>query len=903
MSFIALLILCLVRSALWFRYKVTIKGQECLNPKILNKTGGVLFLPNHPTVFVDPTLVTLAIWKKYPLRPVIVEYMYYLPIVHTVMKMMRAIPIPNFVLSSNSLKKKRAENAVDEVIKGLKNKENFLIYPAGKTKHQAHEIVSGSAVHKILQEVPSVNIVLVRTTGLWGSRFSRALTGKTPPLFQAIFWGVKTVLKNLLFLTPRRHVTIEFTPAPADFPWQSSRLELNRYLERWYNRPDGLSEQHGSEPGESLVLVSYSRWKTELPEVLSQVKNDAQVDLAKIPLQTQEKVRKKISDLRAIPETQILPELDLTSDLGLDSLDIAELVVFLDDAFEVSGVPANEMTTVGKVMGLAARQVTFSPSEEEESVDLSRWFSTRPHKKACLSEGATLPEVFLNTCTRLGPEPACGDVRSGVLTYSQLKMRAILLARHIQKLPGETVGVLLPSSVAAYVVILATQLAGKVPLLINWTVGARHLESVVALSNIQVVLSSWAFLDRLDNVDLNGIEDLIVMLEDMRREFSLLDKIAAFALSKRSPQSILRAMGYKKLPSDHAVLLFTSGTESQPKGVPLSHDNILSNQKSALHDVCIYEDDCLLGMLPPFHAFGFTVTGLLPLLAGVRVCYFADPTDGSGAARAISHWHTTLVCGTPSFLKAIFKNSHCNDLKTVRLCISGAEKAPQELFDLAATIPGCVLVEGYGITECSPVISIDLGDRDARGGTFPVEGVELEIVSLETHTPVPRGTQGLILVRGPNVFSGYLNPGIAPPFLKLGETSWYITGDLGHLDQQGRLFLSGRLKRFVKIGGEMISLGAVEDALQSSFHHRAPDQESSYLALVAKEEAGQKTRLSLFTTFPLSLEEANAALKDARFSNLVRLSQITTLSQIPLMGSGKTNYRALEAIAFPPTNP
>jgi long-chain-fatty-acid--[acyl-carrier-protein] ligase len=218
---------------------------------------------------VDPTLITLAIWKKYPIRPVIVEYMYYMPLIHTVMRLMNALPIPNFVTSSNSLKKKRADKVLETMIEDLKHKENFLIYPAGKTKHQAREVIGASGVHRIIQAVPEVNVVLVHTTGLWGSRFSRALTAGhvPPPMFETIFWGIKKVLKNLLFFTPRRQVTIEFTPAGPDFPYQASRLEMNRYLEKWYNRPDGILPQTGEEPGESLYLVSYSMWKEELPEI------------------------------------------------------------------------------------------------------------------------------------------------------------------------------------------------------------------------------------------------------------------------------------------------------------------------------------------------------------------------------------------------------------------------------------------------------------------------------------------------------------------------------------------------------------------------------------------------------------------------------------------------------------
>ena len=547
-NFLALALLYLMRFSLWFRYRVTIKGSEHLNPKELNKPGGVLFLPNHPTIFVDPTLVTLAAWKKYPLRPVIVEYMYYTPIIHTVMKFMNALPIPQFVTSSNSLKKKRADQVVDIIIDDLKRKENFLIYPAGKTKHQAREVIGASGVHRIIQSTPEANVVLVRTTGLWGSRFSRAMTaGAQPtPMFETILWGIKTAFKNLLFFTPRRKVTIEFIPAPPDFPYAGTRLEMNRYLENWYNRPDGILPQKGDEPGESLYLVSYSLWKEELPNVGASRQAEADIDLDVIPPEIQKKVKHQLFQMTQMPEEQIQPEMDLAGDLGLDSLDNAELVTFLDDQFDIAGVPVHELTSVGKVMAIAAKQMSFGDQLQEEQKDLSKWFLPRMHQQAVFPQGETIPEVFLNQCSQMGKGAACGDEMAGILTYAEAKLRVVLLADYISHLPGDYIGIMLPSSVAAYLTILACQLAGKVPLMVNWTVGPRHLESVVALSEVQVILSSWAFLDRLDNVDLNGIEDLIVMLEDVRRRLTLLDKLKAYYRSKLSTRSLIVSIQHQR---------------------------------------------------------------------------------------------------------------------------------------------------------------------------------------------------------------------------------------------------------------------------------------------------------------------------------------------------------------------
>ena len=192
-------------------------------------------------------------------------------------------------------------------------------------------------------------------------------------------------------------------------------------------------------------------------------------------------------------------------------------------------------------------------------------------------------------------------------------------------------------------------------------------------------------------------------------------------------------------------MLFTSGTESLPKGVPLTYDNILTNQRASLQDVHLQQDDVLLGILPPFHAFGFTLSGLLPLLAGFRVAYSPDPTDGRGLARAVEKWRATLICGAPSFLKGVFKSAELGQLKSLRLCITGAEKAPEELFTLVAGLEGCRLIEGYGITECSPVITVNMTGDKNQGVGVPIKGIEMLAVSLDSHQPMPPGQQGLIL--------------------------------------------------------------------------------------------------------------------------------------------------------------
>lgn len=899
-KFIARLISWILSCLLWFRYRVTVKGLDKINPKNLTKPGGILFLPNHPSVFVDPASIAIAIWSKCEVRPMIIEYFYYQPVIHWMMKYINAVPVPNFDTSGNSLKRKRSNEVIQLVIDDLKKGDNFLIYPAGRTKQTELEMIGGaSGVHRIITETPEANIVLVRIKGLWGSSFSRALTGKAPPLFSTAFKLLKYIFINLIFFTPRRDVIIEFEPAPADFPYNASRIDMNRWLEHWYNKPDGLTKQEGEYPGDSLILKSFSMWSEVLPKLHEEQKEESDISQMDISKEVQIKVIDEIARITELKPEDIKLDMSLDRDLGMDSLDISELGSFIQDYFDVKVLSVPDMTTVGKAIAIADKKIKCEEELLEKlAIDFKKWTDLPSRKKVQIASGDIMPEVFLNNCARMGSAPAAADERTGILSYKELKLRTIILAEYIRKLPGDHIGILLPSSVAAYITILACQLAGKIPMIVNWTVGARHLEAVRKLSNVQVVLTSWAFIDRLENVDLTGVDDIMVMLEDVRRGLKFKDKVKGFWHSKMSTKYLLKHFGIDKVSkNDRAVLLFTSGTESLPKGVPLSHDNILSNQRQAFDTVDLYSDDVICGILPPFHAFGFTVTGLLALMSGIRAVYAPDPKDSKKLASMMRDWHITVMCGAPTFLKGMFRMGTSEDFKTIRICVTGAEKAPPELFKLAEMLgKKDVLIEGYGITECSPVLTINRPGQTNVGVGEPVKGVEIKIVSQETLKPLDRMQRGLVIARGPNIFSGYLNPNAISPFVTVEGKQWYNTGDLGYLDDYNRLIISGRQKRFIKIGGEMVSLAAVEDALLHAAHNLGwptPEQGPT-LAICAKEEPGYKTRIFLFTVFDTTIDEANSVLRNEGFSNLVKIAAVIKLDAIPIMGTGKIFYRELE---------
>lgn len=875
------------------RYRLHVKGIEHLKQENLSGTGGLLLLPNHPSE-LDPAILMATIPSVLHVRPLVVENFFDIPWLYWLLNKFRSIPIPDFSDGGSLFKRRQAERVFKQLIDALESKENLLIYPSGKLITTGREEIGGaSGIHTIIQEAGCANIILVRTTGLWGSSFSTYLTGSTPDISRTLIRGIKIILCNLIFFTPRRDVTVEFSPVPADFPRHASKAELNRYLEEWYNQPF-QDNQKGM--GEPPALIPYYFWSNQLP-VVKNGPEKTKKTAVQVPEDVQRKVVEEIAKIAKKPVEEIHENQHLSKDLGLDSLDTLELSAFLDAQFEVGEIRSQDMVSVASVMQLAASaKLPACTFPNEAPVSLWRK-EVRP--EPLIPQGETIVEVFLHSCDRMRHLMACGDDASGMLSYQKMKIACLILAKKISQIPGLRIGILLPASVGASMTILACLLARKIPVMINWTLGARHLQDVVQMSDVHSILSSSRFLGRAKNMDLEGIEDLLVFIEDIRRNVSLADRLNAFVQAKYSTRKLLRKLGLQARSGDDiAVLLFTSGTESKPKGVPLSHQNILSNQRAALAAVKIFGEDIMYGFLPPFHSFGFTVTSLLPILAGFRVAYFPDPTNGPQLARAAEKWRVTLICGTPTFIRTLLHCGKDRDLTTVRLFVAGAEKSPDFLFKQVEALGDHVhLIEGYGITECGPILTLTRPDRPKKGVGQPLPGVKLLIVDPETLKPLSSGADGLILARGPNIFKGYLLPSLVPPFLEIEGQRWYQTGDLGSVDENGYLFLSGRLKRFVKIGGEMVNLNALEAAMMQALVRKGVHlpEEAPSVAISCREKAGEKTQLILFAAAPISLMEANNLLKEEGFSNLIKFSEVKQLSTLPLLGTGKVNYPLLES--------
>lgn len=866
------LICFLTRRALALRYRVVVTGLREVRARGRRK---ILILPSHPAL-IDPVIVLAQL------------YPHFAP--HTIADQDGGADAPAFRWLSRRfgvrimpLVHKRgteAKAAVAQVmqdsIAGLRAGENLLMYPAGHLlRSQREELGANSAVETFLREVPDLRVVLLRTRGLWGSSFSGARDGHDPDFGRQLAAGMRVVLKNLLFFTPRRTVTLDFFE-PDDLPRTSERAVLNGYLEAFYNQ----------EPLPQNTHVPYYFWEGNAPVVCPEpVRAARTAELAQVPAATRQIVLDHLRELSGRSPLQDGEKLG--DDLGLDSLARAELLFWIGEEFGHPVDNVDALQTVGDVL-LAATGEALAGGDAQLADVPAAWWAHRGNDRLAVAPGETVACVFLAQARRQPNRVVVADQISGVRTYRQLVTGIFALRDELRNLPGSQVGILLPGSVTATVVYLATLFAGKTPVLVNWTVGPRNILHSLDQVGVQRVVTSRVLISRLktQGTDLSALDDRFVMLEDVAGRLGRVRKLRAWFSARVAVGNLERVA-----VSPTAAILFTSGSESLPKAVPLTHANVLTDLRDVLGVVRLDEQDRTLALLPPFHSFGLTGNLLLAVCGGMATVFHPNPTDGAMLARLVAAYRITLVLGTPTFLNGIVRAGTNEQLASLRLAVMGAEECPPRVYAaLTQRCPRAVVLEGYGITECSPIVALN-DDSDPRPHTVGrlIASLRSAIVSVETGKPLGPGQTGLLLVQGPTVFGGYLGEAPSPFVMHEGQT-WYRTGDLVSADADGHLTFRGRLKRFVKIGGEMISLPAIESALAEAI---PPAEDGPSLAVVAT--ADERPELVLFTIQPLGREQANEHLKRAGLSALHNLRRVVQVQAIPTLGTGKVDYRALQA--------
>jgi acyl-[acyl-carrier-protein]-phospholipid O-acyltransferase/long-chain-fatty-acid--[acyl-carrier-protein] ligase len=476
-------------------------------------------------------------------------------------------------------------------------------------------------------------------------------------------------------------------------------------------------------------------------------------------------------------------------------------------------------------------------------------------------------------------------------TYRDLIKGALALSRLARQLggQGEIVGVMMPNVAATVLLVFGLGLARRVPALLNYTAGTEQVVSACVAAGVRTLVTSRRFVAvaHLEPV-LSALGNVrIVYVEDLRASLTLRDKFWLLARALPRPRSVIGP----REPEDTAVILFTSGSEARPKGVALAHRALLANMAQMAAVIDFGPNDKFLAALPLYHSYSLTACTLMPLLYGTRVCLYTTPLHYHVIPELAYTRACTYVFGTSTFLGHYARQAHPYDFVHVRVVVSGAERLNPEVAQQWLTKFGLRIMEGYGATECAPGLSLNtpLCYKPGSVGRL-LPGIEHRIVPV---AGIPRG--GVLHVRGPNLMSGYYlyqRPGILQPPVSEAGAGWYDTGDVVEVDGEGYIFIQGRVRRFAKIAGEMVSLEVVERIA----HRASPThQHAATVELVA--HGGEST--VLFTTdAALSRAQLHAAAREAGSQELAVARRIVHLPELPLLGSGKTDYVRLAQHTF-----
>ncbi len=494
------------------------------------------------------------------------------------------------------------------------------------------------------------------------------------------------------------------------------------------------------------------------------------------------------------------------------------------------------------------------------------------------------------------------------VSATQLLGAAAVLSRRLRAtVPEKRVGIVLPPGAGATIANLAVACAGKTPVNLNFTVGRAAVESALRLGEIKTVITAGAMRAKLPQFPFPAHTlDLKSELEaagGRRAVFPWL--VAAWIVPN---QWIADFLGLPRVgDQEEAGLLFTSGSAGEPKGVVLTHRNLLANCDQISSLSILPETTNLIACLPVFHSFGFTITVWYPILRGCTVTTIPSPLDTRRIVEAIQQEKATVLVGAPTFVRPFLKKATKEELKSLLLVVTGAEKLPQDLYDDFLARFGIEILQGYGLTETTPVTNVNQhnppvttataeeqpGKRTGSVGRL-LPGMSARIVDPDTGLDLPPSSTGMLWLRGPNIFPGYLkDQEKTSAALKDG---WFVTGDLGRFDDDGFLYIEGRLSRFSKIGGEMVPHGTIEQRIVEAFgwdQHEGPIFVVTGVPDPAKGEA-----LVLLTTRPVTADQLRSRLLEGGLPNLWVPKIVRVVGQIPMLGTGKTDLKGCRNLAI-----
>jgi acyl-[acyl-carrier-protein]-phospholipid O-acyltransferase/long-chain-fatty-acid--[acyl-carrier-protein] ligase len=531
----------------------------------------------------------------------------------------------------------------------------------------------------------------------------------------------------------------------------------------------------------------------------------------------------------------------------------------------------------------------------------------------------TLDRAFVRTARQRPWQFFMADGKTPRVSFGSALLKTVYVARRLQRQIGQQpmIGLLLPPSVGGALTNYALMLMGRVPVNLNYTSSDEVIASCAKQCSVEVVITSKAFLERFPTMAIPG---RTVLLEDALAQPGLTEKLTAFALAWLMPCGLLkRALGaYRVEPAAQAVaatdgkaspidelatVIFSSGSTGDPKGVMLTHFNIMANISQVSQVFLLGSRDKILGILPFFHSFGFTAGLWMPAVQGVGVVFHANPLDAQVIGELVAGYKVTFLIATPTFLQGYMRRCRPESFGSLQFVLVGAEKLPERVALAFEDQFGIRPLEGYGCTECSPVVTVNGKDFRAPGFRqvaakrgkigHPLPGVAVKVVDIESGQPVAPGNPGMLLVKGPNVMRGYLGkPEKTADVLRDG---WYTTGDIATVDEDGFLTITDRLSRFSKIGGEMVPHIRIEEKL-----HELADSTEQVFAVTALPDQKKGERIVVLHTLPeAKLAQVLERLASCDLPALwkPKANQFVHIDAIPVLGTGKMDLRGIKALA------
>ena len=515
----------------------------------------------------------------------------------------------------------------------------------------------------------------------------------------------------------------------------------------------------------------------------------------------------------------------------------------------------------------------------------------------------SLGEMFVKKARQHWFKSLMSDVTGKNLSYGKSLIAATVLANKLEQTVKnqQNIGIFLPSSVGGALANLAVALLNKTSVNLSYTASESDRQYMIETAEIQTVLTSRIFLKKLE-VEADTLPG-VVLIEDILKTVTSGDKTRAMLKALFLPRRVLAHRPNDFSADQTATILFSSGSSGRPKGVQLSHHNILSNMEGALEVFRVYKDDRLCGLLPIFHSFGLSCTLWLPILAGVGVSFVPNPLDAKSVGDMVRKDRCTLLFATPTFLQNYLRRCEAEDFKSLRFIIAGAEKLKTEMIDAFEEKFGIRPCEGYGATECSPLIALNVPDAKTDTGRqvgtkegtvgHTVCGLAFKVLDVETGQPLPTGEQGLLHVKGPNVMKGYLK--LPDKTEQVLHDGWYNTGDIVSVDADGFVTICDRLSRFSKIGGEMIPHMTIEETIIKGL---GTAESVVAVTSVSDEKKGEQLVI-LYDKEKVDPDTLYSVLAESDLPKLYipKKENLIAVDEIPHLGSGKVDLMKLRQIA------